>query len=111
MGKTVFKELDVHSLADDNPTGYILEVDLKYPDNMYDLHSDYPLSPETMAVQDPMLSPYSQQLKEHFNNKGKPTAKLITYFKNKIRSPLQKLKAVPKFGLGVGRNPQRYCIH
>ena len=30
--------------------GYILEVDLEYPDELHALHNDYPLAPETMVL-------------------------------------------------------------
>ena len=30
--------------------GYFLEVDLEYPDELHELHNDYPLAPEKIAV-------------------------------------------------------------
>ena len=46
----------------DAETGYILEVDLEYPQRPHDTHNDYPLVPETMKISQDMLSPYSQLL-------------------------------------------------
>lgn len=37
---------DVSNIQDDSPYGYILEVDLEYPEQLYDLHEDLPLCPE-----------------------------------------------------------------
>ena len=56
--------LDVMSVSDDVETGYILEVDLEYPSELHDLHSDYPLAPEKMLISHEMLSPYQRDLKE-----------------------------------------------
>ncbi|XP_046666612.1 uncharacterized protein LOC124358355 [Homalodisca vitripennis] len=39
-------DIDVTKVPDDAPTGYILEVDLEYPEQLHDLHSDLPLAPE-----------------------------------------------------------------
>ncbi|XP_053997335.1 uncharacterized protein LOC128886433 [Hylaeus anthracinus] len=36
---------DVSSIAADSPTGYILEVDLEYPQRLHDIHADLPFCP------------------------------------------------------------------
>ena len=33
---------DVNSISEESPIGYILEVDLEYPDELHELHNDYP---------------------------------------------------------------------
>ena len=67
----------VNNISDESEHGYFLDVDLEYPENLHDRHSDYPLAPESMIVTDEMLSPFSQKLKENLQVKGKPTPKLI----------------------------------
>ena len=55
-------EFDVMSVSEKGPTGYFLEVDLQYPDELHELHSDYPLAPEKLAVSSNMLSKYYKKL-------------------------------------------------
>ena len=35
---------------------YILEIDLEYPDELHELHNDYPLAPEKLAISYDTLS-------------------------------------------------------
>ncbi|GFT96571.1 uncharacterized protein TNCV_5022241 [Trichonephila clavipes] len=37
---------DILNLSDESDVGYILEVDLEYPSDLHDKHSDFPLAPE-----------------------------------------------------------------
>jgi len=56
--------LDIMSIASDSTIGYILDVDLDYPDHLHDSHNDYPLAPERLTVTRDMLSDYSRELSE-----------------------------------------------
>ena len=57
-----FDRFDVMSFSEKSLIGYFLEVDLKYPDELHELHSDYPLAPEKLAVSSNMLSKYCKKL-------------------------------------------------
>ena len=41
-----------------SPIKYLLELDLKYPDDLHELHNDYPLPPEKLTVSSDMLLKY-----------------------------------------------------
>ena len=53
---------DVMSVSDDGPIGYLLEVDLEYPEQLHDLHGDYPLCAESLIIHPHELSPYTMSL-------------------------------------------------
>jgi len=48
--------LHLNAIDDESEYGAILEVDLEYPKELHDSHSDYPLAPEKMNIQNSMLS-------------------------------------------------------
>ena len=49
-GEKMLINFDVNSISEKSPIGYILEVDLEYPDKLHVLHNDYPLAPEKLAI-------------------------------------------------------------
>ncbi|KAJ8911385.1 hypothetical protein NQ315_013520 [Exocentrus adspersus] len=44
-----FENFDVTQVSDEAPEGYILEVDLEYPEYLHDTHKDLPLCPEHLT--------------------------------------------------------------
>lgn len=44
--KWIKTDIDVTTVPDTADTGYILEVDLEYPQHLHDIHRDLPLAPE-----------------------------------------------------------------
>ena len=49
-----FGEFDVNSISEKRPIGYFLKVDLEYPTELCELHNDYSLAPEKLAVSNDM---------------------------------------------------------
>ena len=56
---------------------YFLEVNLEYPDNLHELHNDYPLAPEKLAVSNNMLSKYCKEIANEYRIKVGDIKKLI----------------------------------
>ena len=76
-------ELDVMSINEKSPIGYLLEVDLEYPDKLHELHNDYPLAPEKLAVSSDMLSKYCKKIADKYEIKVGDVKKLIPNLSNK----------------------------
>ena len=54
--------------ADDSEDGYIFGVDLTYSESLHPRHSDYPLAPERLTIDESMLSTeISSTSKESFH--------------------------------------------
>ena len=47
-------EFDVVSISEKSWIGYLVEVDLQYPDELHELQNDYPLASEKLAVSSDM---------------------------------------------------------
>ena len=57
--------------------GYLLEVDLDYPEHLHDYHNDYPMAPEKIKIEDDMLSPYCSEIKRKYDTKTGGINKLV----------------------------------
>ena len=76
-------EFDVMSISEKSLIGYLLEFDLKYPDELHKLHNDYPLAPEKLAVFSGMLSNYYKKITDKYEMKVDNVKKLIPNLGNK----------------------------
>lgn len=47
-------------MTDLQETGYILEVDLDYPEKLHESHNSFPLAPEHLNITQDILSPYAK---------------------------------------------------
>ena len=63
--------------------GHIYEVDLEYPEELHDLHNDYPCAPEKIKVTDDMLSDYCREIKDKFKIRSGNVYKLIPTLNDK----------------------------
>ena len=72
-----FSKRDIMSIDPDAETGYILEVDLLYPEQLHDAHNDYPLAPERLTVHEEMLSQGHITLRRKYSMKFEETTKLV----------------------------------
>ncbi|KAJ1622068.1 hypothetical protein T492DRAFT_846572 [Pavlovales sp. CCMP2436] len=62
-------------------TGAYIECDIKYPEHLHDLHSDYPLLPEPMEVQDPKVSGRAEAGDHQAKRKAATTDADSNYYK------------------------------
>lgn len=98
-------QLDVTTIADDAQWGYVLEIDLEYPPEIHQSHSDYPLAVQKMKVDQADLSQYSRDLKEKLGLRGPSTTKLVPNLrpKEKYVAHYRNIKFYAKQGLKITR--------
>ena len=71
------------SINEKSLVGYLLEVDFEYPDKLHELHNDYPLASEKIAVSSDMLSKYCKKSADKYEIKVGDLKKLIPNLRNK----------------------------
>lgn len=77
---------DLNQIDNANPTGYMLKVDLSFPDDIHDWMNDFVMAPDNRQVTQEDLSSYQQTLhrKLYPEKKGKHRSKkLVACFKTR----------------------------
>ena len=78
-------EFDINSISQKSDRGYFLEVDLEYPDELHELHNDYPLAPRKLAIPSDMLSKHCKEIADKYKIKVGDVKKLIPNLGNKTK--------------------------
>ena len=97
--------IDFNCLSAESDIGYILEVDLKYPSELHELHNYYPLAPEKLRVSKDMLSDYCLSIAEKYDVKVGDVAKPIPNLRDKSCYVLhyRTLQLYVSLGMVVGK--------
>ena len=87
----MINKLNLNKYTKDHKKGLILEVDLEYPEELHDLHNDYPCAPEKVKVTNDMLSDYCKNIADKHNISTGLVHKLIPTLSDK-----EKCTSLPK---------------
>ena len=64
-------------------TGYVLEADIEYPQELHDIHNDYPLVPEKINIPKEWLPKYCLKIASVYNITTGTVRKLLPNLMNK----------------------------
>ena len=59
----------LNSISENSFIGYILKVDLQYPDDLHELHNDYQLAPEKLEISQNMLPKHCCNITNYYGIK------------------------------------------
>ena len=76
-------KIDLGKYKKDGKKGLILEVDLEYPQELHDLHNNYPVGPKKVKVSNDMLSAYCKKVAEKYKISIGLVSKLIPTLRDK----------------------------
>ena len=82
------KEFDSNKYSSNNSKGWAREVDLEYPEELRQLHNDYPLVPDEIEIKEKTLSRYQVMIADLYNISIVKGKKLVTDFFDKEKYEL-----------------------
>ena len=74
------KEFDLNKYTNNSSKGCVLEIDLEYPKELHELHSDYPLVPDEIEIKREMLSEYQLNTADLYNIRFNNVINLLPNF-------------------------------
>ena len=78
-------KFDVNSIGENSSDGYILEVDLEYPNKLHDFHNGYPLAPEKLEISDDMLPKFCIDIAKKYGIKVGDVKELVPSLGNESK--------------------------
>ena len=78
-------KFDVNLISENSLDGFILKADLKYSDELSELHNDYPLAPEKREICHNILSKYCSNIADKYDIKIGSDNKLVPDLTNKTK--------------------------
>ena len=69
--------IDANSISKKSSIEYILQVDLKYPEELHVLHNDYPLAPEKRVIPYDMLWNFCKKIADKYGIKVRDVMNLV----------------------------------
>ena len=105
-------EKQIMSWQGKRKTGFILEVDLEYPQELHDKHNSYPLAPETTQVPEDWNSPYQKELAKELNLSKDKIEKLLLTLRDKENYVIhyRNLQLYLSLGMRLKKSAQRASL-
>ena len=66
LTNTEINDLNIEDFDADDDEGLIVECDLDYPEELFDMHKDYPLAPDSTSITKDMLSDITKQFLDDY---------------------------------------------